>query len=188
MATPFPILSIIAFYVYTVKVLGPRWMKHRKPLPVERIIIGYNLLMVIASAAFFHYGGQLTYIPPGGRYSLFCQRIDYQLTTEPMRSPRLGWWLMLLTMAEFADTIFFVLRKKFSHISVLHVVHHSLVPWGFWIGLKFGAGGHNAFFPLINLAIHTIMYSYYCLAALGPSVRKYLWWKRYLTILQMVNK
>ena len=29
--------------------------------------------------------------------------------------------------------------------------------------------------------------SYYCLAALGPKVRKYLWWKRYLTILQMVS-
>ena len=31
------------------------------------------------------------------------------------------------------------------------------------------------------------MYSYYCLAALGPNVRKYLWWKRYLTIVQMVQ-
>lgn len=31
------------------------------------------------------------------------------------------------------------------------------------------------------------MYSYYCLAALGPTVRKYLWWKRYLTIVQMVQ-
>ncbi|KAF8777493.1 Elongation of very long chain fatty acids like protein [Argiope bruennichi] len=31
------------------------------------------------------------------------------------------------------------------------------------------------------------MYSYYCLAALGPGMRKYLWWKKYLTILQMVQ-
>ena len=110
MSTPFPILSIIAFYVYTVKVLGPRWMKHRKPFQIEGVIIVYNLLMVLASGLFFHYGGQLTYIPPGGKYSLVCQRIDYALTPESMRLPRLGWWLMLLKMLEFADTIFFVLR------------------------------------------------------------------------------
>ena len=79
------------------------------------------------------------------------------------------------------------MRKKFSHISALHVIHHSLVAWGVWVGMKFGAGGHNAFFPFINCGVHTIMYSYYCLAALGPNVRKYLWWKRYLTIVQMVQ-
>lgn len=32
------------------------------------------------------------------------------------------------------------------------------------------------------------MYSYYFLAALGPSVQKYLWWKKYLTRIQIVRK
>lgn len=32
------------------------------------------------------------------------------------------------------------------------------------------------------------MYSYYMLSALGPKVQKYLWWKKYLTALQMVRK
>lgn len=31
------------------------------------------------------------------------------------------------------------------------------------------------------------MYSYYLLAALGPHMQKYLWWKKYLTGLQMVR-
>lgn len=31
------------------------------------------------------------------------------------------------------------------------------------------------------------MYSYYGLAAVGPHMHKYLWWKKYLTIIQMVN-
>lgn len=31
------------------------------------------------------------------------------------------------------------------------------------------------------------MYSYYGLAALGPHVARYLWWKKYLTILQLVS-
>jgi len=32
------------------------------------------------------------------------------------------------------------------------------------------------------------MYSYYMLAAIGPQMQKYLWWKKYLTLLQMVQK
>lgn len=31
------------------------------------------------------------------------------------------------------------------------------------------------------------MYGYYGLAALGPQMQKYLWWKKYLTIIQMVG-
>lgn len=41
---------------------------------------------------------------------------------------------------------------------------------------------------MVNSSIHVLMYAYYGLAALGPSVAKYLWWKKYLTILQMVSK
>lgn len=31
------------------------------------------------------------------------------------------------------------------------------------------------------------MYSYYGLSVFGPQVRKYLWWKQYLTVLQLVQ-
>ena len=31
------------------------------------------------------------------------------------------------------------------------------------------------------------MYSYYFLAALGPHMQPYLWWKRYLTTFQMIQ-
>lgn len=31
------------------------------------------------------------------------------------------------------------------------------------------------------------MYSYYFLAALGPQLQPYLWWKKYLTTLQMIQ-
>ena len=39
----------------------------------------------------------------------------------------------------------------------------------------------------MNSFIHVIMYSYYGLAAFGPWIQKYLWWKRYLTMLQLVS-
>lgn len=46
----------------------------------------------------------------------------------------------------------------------------------------------TAFFGAnINSFIHVVMYSYYGLAAFGPHMQKYLWWKKYLTIMQMVG-
>lgn len=46
----------------------------------------------------------------------------------------------------------------------------------------------TAFFGAqMNSFIHVIMYSYYGLTAFGPWIQKYLWWKRYLTMLQLVS-
>ncbi|GBM60877.1 hypothetical protein AVEN_49638-1 [Araneus ventricosus] len=39
----------------------------------------------------------------------------------------------------------------------------------------------------INTVIHIVMYSYYGLAAFGPKMRKYLWWKKYLTVIQITQ-
>lgn len=47
--------------------------------------------------------------------------------------------------------------------------------------------GYNIFFGFANTFVHIWMYLYYALAAVGPSVHKYLWWKKYLTTLQMVS-
>jgi elongation of very long chain fatty acids protein 7 len=48
--------------------------------------------------------------------------------------------------------------------------------------------GGNATFPnILNNFVHVLMYFYYMLAAMGPQYQKYLWWKRYMTELQMVS-
>jgi hypothetical protein len=56
-----------------------------------------------------------------------------------------------------------------------------------WFGVKFTPGGHSTFFGLLNTAVHIVMYTYYLFAAMGPQYQKYLWWKKYLTGLQMVS-
>merc|ERR1711970_1343506 len=43
----------------------------------------------------------------------------------------------------------------------------------------------STFFGFLNMGVHTVMYFYYLMAAMGPEVQKYLWWKRYLTTLQL---
>lgn len=40
---------------------------------------------------------------------------------------------------------------------------------------------------MVNCVVHVVMYFYYALAALGPKVQKFLWWKKYLTILQLIQ-
>jgi len=39
---------------------------------------------------------------------------------------------------------------------------------------------------MINSFVHVLMYTYYGLSALGPHMQKYLWWKKYLTRVQLV--
>lgn len=40
---------------------------------------------------------------------------------------------------------------------------------------------------MANSLIHVLMYFYYALSTLGPEVAKYLWWKKYLTIIQLIQ-
>ena len=51
----------------------------------------------------------------------------------------------------------------------------------------FFLGGLGTFHGMLNSFVHVVMYSYYAIAALGPAYQKYLWWKKYLTVFQMVR-
>ncbi|PIK59602.1 putative elongation of very long chain fatty acids protein 7 [Apostichopus japonicus] len=82
---------------------------------------------------------------------------------------------------------FFILRKKNRQVSFLHVFHHALMPFSWWIGVKFVPGGFGTFHAMQNSLIHVMMYCYYGLAALGPSMQKYLWWKKYMTTMQLIQ-
>ena len=53
--------------------------------------------------------------------------------------------------------------------------------------LKYVCGGHALFFGFANSLVHVVMYFYYLVAAMGPKVQKFLWWKKYLTTFQMVQ-
>ena len=81
----------------------------------------------------------------------------------------------------------FVLRKKFNHISLLHVVHHGILPISVWPGARWVPGGHSTFFGLLNTFVHFFMYFYYMVAAMGPQYQKYIWWKRHMTNMQMMQ-
>ncbi|XP_013791074.1 elongation of very long chain fatty acids protein 1-like [Limulus polyphemus] len=185
----YPFQYPITFYNWMMSKSDPRtseWPLLGSPFPILTLIVLYvYFVLIYTTYHFLLQGGSLSYL--SGKFNWVCEPISYATDPETMTLVRLGWWYLLLKIAEFLDTMFFVFRKKFTHISALHVTHHSLIAWGVWIGMKFGAGGQNAFFPFVNCFVHMIMYAYYCLAALGPHMKPYLWWKKYITIIQMVQ-
>lgn len=184
MSSPFPTLFICLSYVYLVKVLGPKFMENRKPFQLKNTLIVYNMFQMVFSAWLFYeclMGGWW------GHYSFRCQPVDYTNNPTAIRMVHASWWYYFSKFTEFMDTIFFVLRKKNDHVSTLHVIHHGCMPMSVWFGVKFTPGGHSTFFGLLNTFVHIVMYTYYLLAAMGPRVQPYLWWKKYLTVFQMIQ-
>ncbi|KAG8188616.1 hypothetical protein JTE90_005971 [Oedothorax gibbosus] len=184
MQSPFPGIAMIAAYIYFVKVAGPQFMKKRKAFELRGLMAVYNFLMVFVNLVVFLGIGHYGYF---NGYSLKCQPVDYSYKHDALRMAQMGYLFYLTKFVEFADTIFFVLRKKHNQISALHVIHHSIVPFSLWFGIKFAPGGYNAFFPFLNSFIHVIMYTYYGLAAMGEKYQKYLFWKKYMTYMQLMQ-
>ena len=52
---------------------------------------------------------------------------------------------------------------------------------------RFVGGGQGGFSAFLNAGVHTVMYLYYLLASFGPGIQRYLWWKKYLTRMQMIQ-
>lgn len=55
---------------------------------------------------------------------------------------RAVWLYYIAKIIELLDTVFFVLRKKNSQVSFLHLYHHTLMPLCSFVGVKYLAGKH----------------------------------------------
>ena len=86
---------------------------------------------------------------------------------------------------KFSFQIVFVLRKKNNQVSFLHVFHHGGLVLVSWISLNYAPGGPHVLSGYINCCVHVVMYLYYLLSTWME--RKQLWWKKYITILQVVG-
>lgn len=183
-SSPGPLFTILVTYLYFCLYAGPRYMKNRKPFELKNTLIVYNAVQVVLSVYLVIEG-----LEGGWRkhYNFRCQPVDYSNNPVAIRMARAVWLYYMCKITELLDTVFFVLRKKQNQISFLHVYHHTLMPICGFIGLKYFAGGHGTLLGLINSFIHVIMYMYYMLAAMGPQVQKHLWWKKYLTVMQIIQ-
>lgn len=181
---PQEMLYIMISYLFFVKYLGPYLMSNRKPFELRNLMLVYNVIMVFVNAYFFiegficlEFGGAL-------RRTEFPDKNDYSL--HALRCVNSGFHYYLSKYVDLLDTIFFVLRKKDSQVTFLHLYHHTSVPTLGWIAMKVGPTCPGLIlFAVLNSFIHVIMYSYYALAAFGSKMYRYLWWKKYITQLQL---
>nr|XP_046188849.1 elongation of very long chain fatty acids protein 4-like [Oncorhynchus gorbuscha] len=183
MDNPLPTLTISSSYLLFLW-LGPKYMEKREPFQLKKTLLFYNFSMVIFN---FFICKELFLAARAAGYSYICQSVDYSDDPNEVRIAAALWWYFVSKGVEYLDTVFFILRKKFNQVSFLHVYHHCSMFTLWWIGIKWVAGGQSFFGAHMNAAIHVLMYLYYGLASFGPKIQKYLWWKKYLTVIQMVQ-
>lgn len=178
------IFPIIGLYLYLVLKVGPKWMEKREPFQMKTVLIVYNFIQVLVSIYIILEGYHCRWFTD---FNFRCEPVDFSNSPKALRIARACHTYYIAKISELLDTFFFVMRKKNSQISFLHLYHHSVMPMISWGTTKYYPGGHGTFIGMINSFVHVIMYFYYMMSAMGPKYQKYLWWKKYITTLQLLQ-
>lgn len=183
LSNPFKPVALLAVYLLFVLKWGPKLMENRKPMKLHNIIKCYNLLQV-AICSFITIKGYYHTFAQG--YSWMCEPVNYSNEYHAVEITKVAHYYFMTKIVDLLDTVFFVLNKKQSHVSFLHVYHHAGMVMLTWIGMKYVGGGHSAFMAVLNSFVHVIMYFYYYLTSVDNKYKQSVW-KKYITQLQMVS-
>lgn len=162
-------------------------MKRREPFNLKAAIIVYNAVQVYYN---FWLLKKSVLEPNFWKYLLYfgCAETTAQQANDYQTLICVAFWHMTVNkIMDLLDTVFFVLCKKQNHITFLHVQHHVLSVAILWVCGKYFTGQEFTVTFFCNTIVHMIMYFYYLVAALGPAYKKYLWWKKHLTMIQIVQ-
>ncbi|XP_022816098.1 elongation of very long chain fatty acids protein 7-like isoform X1 [Spodoptera litura] len=182
MASLGPVLTILAVYLVFVLKIGPAFMRKREGYRLTYTLLIYNAIQV-AFSVYMVYRFLLDLLDMG-----LVPKKCYMNEDSSRNRILLGTYLYLAAkLTELLDTVFFVLRKKNNQITFLHLYHHTVMVIGTWVLLKYWPSHTLIFIGFLNSLVHVFMYTYYGLAALGPNVAKYLWWKKYMTKFQLIQ-
>ncbi|XP_066599196.1 very long chain fatty acid elongase AAEL008004 [Prorops nasuta] len=188
MGSPGPVLCILAAYLTFVLKVGPKMMEKRPAFQLNTLMIVYNAFQVVFSIWLSTLAWNVNVFSAifGGSCNSAARETQETVEIQAMLS-RGAWWYFFAKIIELLDTVFFVLRKKQNQVSFLHVYHHTITCFFSWCYLKVIPGEQGMLLGFLNSVVHIIMYTYYLIAALGPQYRKYLWWKKYMTSIQLVQ-
>ena len=179
----YPVTAAIAYWVVILGV--KKIMSYQKTgFELKPLLAIHNLLLSVGSL----------YILINTIESLYNQYQEYRLEglichLDVYQGSTWFWsYVFYLTKYyELIDTLFLVLRKK--PLTKLHTIHHTVVLLMFWTYMDFGLP--NQWIQSINnLAVHVFMYYYFSYMALPRWMQKFLpsvWWRRYLTQMQIIQ-
>eukprot|EP01103_Thecamoeba_quadrilineata_P000973 TRINITY_DN10861_c0_g1_i1.p1 TRINITY_DN10861_c0_g1~~TRINITY_DN10861_c0_g1_i1.p1 ORF type:complete len:267 (-),score=14.63 TRINITY_DN10861_c0_g1_i1:113-913(-) len=169
---------ITSCITYLVVIFGGQaLMKNRKPFELTTLSRIHNLFLTIISLVLLLLFTEL--VAPRwwnfGFHNAICHADSYSNRME-----FLYYVNYLIKFYELIDTIFLVLKKK--NIEFLHYYHHSATIVLCYTQLV-GRSAVSWVCVVLNLIVHVAMYYYYFLSTFGIQI----WWKKYLTILQIVQ-
>ncbi|CAL7946958.1 unnamed protein product [Xylocopa violacea] len=169
-SSPVPIILISLSYLYFVLQCGPRYMKDKPPYKLKGFIKCYNIFQIVTNAWIVY-----ALLEAGwyNDYFLYCVHEEsYLKTVQGYKFTNTTWYILCLKIIDFIETGVFVLRKKQNQVSFLHLYHHVSTALFSWLCAKYFISGMGMTIPLVNCAIHAIMYTYYLLSSFGPSMQK----------------
>jgi len=174
---PYPIIVCFS-YLISVYVLR-QFMKNKAPLDLKLFRIFHNAFLCFGS--FVMVLGMLTQLfkayQEGGAEALVCDSNRVQL-----KGYLYNWYYVffLSKIYEFIDTYILIFRKK--EIKFLHLFHHFITAFLCWLGL-YDEIAIQWTVIVMNGTVHVFMYYYY----LATSFNTDLWWKKYLTSMQITQ-
>ncbi|XP_011182273.1 elongation of very long chain fatty acids protein F [Zeugodacus cucurbitae] len=181
-----PYLLTSIFYVLFVFKIGPALMKNRQPYNLTSVLRYYNIGQIIYNAIM---SGLAFYLYVIKRpMPITC--ISVLPTGHPLKNIEgiVSAMYVFNKFLDYFDTIFFVLRKSYKQITFLHVYHHIMMSSLGLVYIRYlGGGGHAATVGILNSFVHVVMYAYYLASATNPEMKNSLWWKKYVTKLQLVQ-
>lgn len=132
----YQVMASISIYVTFATLVGPYLMAKRLPFKLKWAMVLYNFTLVAINCR-IHYSAIQWVWREGKAFDFVCpDRNDWRPAT--LLHLKAMYIYYLTKYADWMDTVFFVLRKKQSHVSVLHLYHHSAVPFLGWYCLTRG--------------------------------------------------
>ena len=127
---PWKVIFIVLIYLLVVLKILPEYMKNRKPFDLRKTMVTYNCFMVLINGVGCLIGLKLTDF---GRKTWECAcRNENDNSTQTWLLLYLGYCYFISKFLDLIDTFFFVFRKKYNHLSFLHLFHHGMMPFVAW--------------------------------------------------------
>ncbi|KAH7643089.1 fatty acid elongase 1-like protein [Dermatophagoides farinae] len=166
--------------------IGQRWMRTRKPYELRTPMFIYNIILVTINGYFLF--ESLLWINFGIRLFDFKFPSSQDRSVNAMHIVHMFYYYQWTKFIDYFDTFFFILRKKDRQLTALHIYHHISVPIIGWISSWTNPTMPVlGLFAMLNCFCHVIMYTYYALSSFGEHIQPYLWWKHYITRIQLTQ-
>ncbi|CAH1406927.1 unnamed protein product [Nezara viridula] len=164
-------------------------MRDRNAMNLKKTIMVYNLVQIMINVYIVKKCFSLMGMSLMNLWSNLCNPVSAVHTGPDIQKEIFitVFYYYSNKMMDLLDTIFYSLRKKKSQITFLHVIHHVIALWLAWMNVFYIKEELVIRFVAMNTTVHVIMYIYYFLAGIAVSTEKYLWWKKYVTTIQILQ-